>query len=119
MNLTTQMMTALAAGLLSGCATTVYEGGLQWSEGWRRGEVMAVGNDADIAKEMAANCRAAFPEIRPGTSFATIKYRRDRRYAWRTVPLASDSALKKGDLVYVNFVDCKAPVVGRSRDAPS
>ncbi|MCL4690062.1 MAG: hypothetical protein KJ007_15980 [Burkholderiales bacterium] len=108
----------VAAGLMGGCASTVYQGRLPWSDGWRKGVVIAVGAGATLAKEMSTSCRSAFADLRSDSPLATIKYRRDRRYAWRTVPVPPDAGLKVGDAVYVNAVDCAAPIERRRPDSP-
>ena len=107
--------TVVAAGVLGGCAATVYEGRLDWSDGWRKGSVTAVGTGATLAEKMSPACRSALPGIRPDSPLITIKYRRDRRYAWRTVPVPAESDLKVGDPVYVNATDCAVPVERQHR----
>jgi hypothetical protein len=108
----------VAAGLVGGCASTVYEGRLDWSDGWRKGIVTATGTGATLAKEMSTSCRSAFPDIRSDSPLATIRYRRDRRYAWRTVPVPPDADVKVGDAVYVNAADCAAPIERRRPASP-
>jgi len=104
----------LAAALLSGCANAVYEGRLYWVEGWREGWVTEVGKGAVVAEKLAENCKLV-PLIRSGgVQYVTIRFRRDGRPTWRTVPTPADSIWKVNDRVYLNPIDCNAPVERRA-----
>lgn len=43
----------VAAGLVGGCASTVYEGRLPRSDGWRKGVVIAIGAGATLASVLS------------------------------------------------------------------
>ena len=101
---------ALGAAIATGCVSTLYNGHLDWRDGWRPGRVVAVGSGESMAKEMSSLCRRAFPSVSPDSILVTVRYRRDDRYAWRTVPAPTSRPLAPGDAVYVNALDCTAPL---------
>ncbi|MDO9167418.1 MAG: hypothetical protein Q7U13_15055 [Rhodoferax sp.] len=104
----------LVTGLLSGCASSLYEGRLSWEDGWREGKITEVGQGATMAETLAENCRFV-PLIRSeGVQYVTIQYRNNSRPVWRTVPTPADSHWKVNDLVYVNPKDCSSPVERRA-----
>ena len=102
----------LAAGFLSGCANTVYEGRLSWQDGWRVGTVIAVGEGAIFADKLAKNCKNML--VTQSTRYATISYRPVTGRIWLTVPIPVDSPLKLDDSVVVNVLDCSNRVERRS-----
>lgn len=60
--------------LLTGCASTVYEGKYDWSEGWRKAEVVAVKTAAEMERPRFYTCvRTATPEQLASTRFAVVK----------------------------------------------
>lgn len=101
---------ALGASILAGCACTLYNGHLDWRDGWRPGRVVAAGSGELMAAEMSPACRKAYPAAGPDSLFVTVRYRRDDRYAWRTVPVTAERPLAPGDVVFVNATDCAAPL---------
>ena len=106
----------VAAGILGGCAGAGYDPSHSWDEGWRKGTVVEMGEGAALAEKVAAKCKQPSSATSSTTRYATIKYRRDRRNAWRTVPVSEDFALKVGDPVFINASDCNAPIELRRLD---
>jgi len=106
----------VTAGLMSGCAGPGYDPSHSWDEGWRKGTIVELGEGAALANKVAEKCRQTVPTTSSQARYATIKYRRDRRNAWRTMPVSEDFALKVGDPVFINASDCKAPIDLRRLD---
>lgn len=106
----------VAAGILTGCAGAGYDPSHSWDEGWRKGTIVEMGEAVTLAEKVAEKCRQTATPTSSKARFATIKYRRDRRNAWRTVPVSEDFALKVGDPVFINASDCKAPIDLRRLD---
>ncbi|MBX3673226.1 MAG: hypothetical protein IT368_02190 [Candidatus Hydrogenedentes bacterium] len=106
----------ITAGLLTGCASTGYDASHPWEDGWRKGTIVEMGEGVAYADKVSEKCRQDVASTSSKTRYATIKYRRDRRNAWRTMPVSEDFALKVGDPVFINAGDCKAPVNLRHQD---
>ena len=106
---------------LAGCASTLYEGKYAWSEGWRKGEVVAVRTAAELERPRFYTCvRNASPEERAGANFAIVKHRAMSRTHRRAVLLQPGREGAAGDAVYVKADDCNAPLVLRaSADRPA
>lgn len=104
----------LAAGFLSGCANTVYEGRFSWENGWRQGRVTAVGDGPIFAEKHANSCKNAKSAPLQSVRYVTITYRPVTGRAWITVPVPENASLKSDDLVYVNVFDCSKRVEPRS-----
>lgn len=106
---------------LIGCAT-VNESRYPMKDGWRAARIDEIGSAADLRQITSEDCRTvASPTQREANRFATVSYWRtvaSRRYpsGWfpRVVPVAEASTLRAGDLVYVNILDCAAPVIARN-----
>lgn len=98
--------------LLTGCASTVYEGKYDWSEGWRKAEVMAVQTAPEMERPRFFTCvRQANPEQLATTRFAVVKYRQLSRNQRQAVPLQPGESAAVGESVYVKAGDCQAPLV--------
>ena len=106
----------VTASLLTGCAGSGYDASHSWDDGWRKGTIVEIGEGAVLADKVAEKCRQVVHTTSSKARYATIKYRRDRRNAWRTMPVPDDFALKVGDLVFINASDCKAPIDLRRLD---
>lgn len=104
----------LAAMLLSGCANPIYEGSLSWEDGWRKGQITAIGEGVAFAKKLDANCGVSTSGPPTDGLYATIQYRNNGRLVWRTVVTPPDSPWEVNDLVYVNTRDCRNSVVRRT-----
>lgn len=100
----------VTAGLMAGCASTGYDASHPWEDGWRKGTIVELGEGAAFSTKVTEKCRQTVPPTSSKARYATIKYRRDRRKAWRTMPVSDDFALKVGDPVFINAGDCNAPV---------
>lgn len=109
------IVAVLTAGLMTGCASLGYDASHPWEEGWRKGTIVEMGEGTSLADKVAEKCRQTVIATSSKARYATIKYRRDRRYAWRTMPVSDDFALKVGDPVFINAGDCKAPIEPRHR----
>ena len=105
----------IAATLLSGCASTVYEGKYDWSEGWRAAEVVEVATAAEMERPRFHKCvREASPEQLANTRFAVVKYRQMSRTQRRAVPLGTADKVAPGDPVYFKEGTCNTPLVHRT-----
>lgn len=114
-----QQIRRLAAGVavlaLAGCASTPYEGKYAWSEGWRKGEVIAVQMAAQMERPRFYTCvRNASAEQLASTKFAVVKYRQMSRTQRRAVPLRLGATIASGQAVYVKVDDCGTPLVHRT-----
>lgn len=111
---------AVAASLL-GCAA-VNEPQYALKDGWRVARIDEIGPASTLRQVTNEDCRAAAtPVQREAGRFAIVSYWStvpSRKYpsGWfpRVVPLDATSPLNVGDAVYVNTLDCGAPVVARN-----
>lgn len=110
------IVAVVTAGLMTGCAGPGYDSTHSWDEGWRKGTIVEMGEGVAYADKVSEKCRQDVASTSSKTRYATIKYRRDRRNAWRTMPVSEDFALKVGDPVFINAGDCKAPINLRHQD---
>ncbi len=117
-NLVVKGVTLLVAGLLSGCATPVYEGRFSWEAGWREGAVEAIGEDERLRLRYAHACKREAAQDSTAR-FARIRYKEISRTKWQVVIVPKDSALKVGDLVYVKVLDCAGQAVPRTAQKKS
>lgn len=106
---------AVAMLALAGCASTIYEGKYDWSEGWRKAEVVAVQTASEMERPRFHKCvRKASPEQLATTRFAVVEYREMSRTQRRAVPLQPGETAAVGEAVYVKAGDCRAPLVHQS-----
>jgi hypothetical protein len=112
---TLQLAGAISLSVLGGCASVVYEGKYDWSEGWRSAEVVAVQTAAEMERPRFHKCvRTATPEQLASTRFAVVKYRHMSRTQRRAVPLEAADKVAPGDPVYFKEGDCNTPLVHRA-----
>ncbi|MBX9793991.1 MAG: hypothetical protein K2Y02_06845 [Burkholderiaceae bacterium] len=110
----------LAAVGLVGCAA-VSEPRYAVKDGWRAARIDTTGPASNLRQVTSEDCRSsATPSQRAADRFAVVSYWSlvpSRRYpsGWfpRIVPLEATATLNAGDAVYVNILDCAAPVVAR------
>lgn len=111
---------ASAAGLTA-CATA-NDPRFSLKEGWRAARIDEIGPASALRQVTSEDCRtAASPGQRETGRFAVVSYwstTPSRKYpsGWfpRIVPLEATSQLGVGDTIYVNTLDCTAPVVARN-----
>lgn len=104
---------ALLAMTCVACST-VYEGKYARDDGWRRGKVLEVAGGANIAQAGWRDCRKELSAAVIATrQFATVEFLGRHRSSTITVALPEAAHYQPGDQVYVNIVDCKAPVEAR------
>lgn len=109
----------MAAGLM-GCAA-VSEPRYALKDGWRAARIDQRGPASSLQQFTSEDCRSGGTPMQRATDrFALVSYWSivpSRRYpsGWfpRIVPLEPTSTLTVGDAVYVNILDCEAPVVAR------
>ena len=112
---------AVTVASLMGCAT-VSESPYPLKEGWRVARIDAIGSASHIQQVTNEDCRTtATPAQHQAGQFALVSYWStvpSRKYpsGWfpRVVPLEAASPLRAGDAVYVNLLNCAAPVVARN-----
>lgn len=115
-NSLTRGLALLAAGLISGCAATVYDGRYAWRDGWREGVVSAVGEDNGMRHRYAQRCGAA---AKQASRFAKIRFVEMGKARMQTIAVPKDSALQSGDAVYVKIFDCAGQAILRTAQATS
>lgn len=99
---------------LASCASAPYEGKYDWSEGWRKAEVVAVQAAADMERPRFYTCvRNAAPEQLATMKFAVVKFRQMSRTQRRAVPLKPGETVAAGETVYIKANDCSAPLMHR------
>lgn len=104
-------MTSIAFALLCGCAT-VYEDNYAFDAGWRKGWIERIGLAPGLRPLDERDCRQGASGATPSSrTYATVRYFSGRWPRERWVPISSDAALKVGDPVYANILQCVAPVV--------
>lgn len=112
---TLPLLSAVSLFALAGCASVVYEGKYDWSEGWRSAEVVAVQTAAEMERPRFHKCvREASPEQLATTRFALVKYRHMSRTQRRAVPLGAADKVAPGDPVYFKEGTCNTPLVHRT-----
>lgn len=112
---TLHLLSAFSLLALAGCASVVYEGKYDWSEGWRSAEVVAVQRAAEMERPRFHKCvREASPEQLATTRFAVVKYRHMSRTQRRAVPLGAADKVAPGDPVYFKEGTCNTPLVHRT-----
>ena len=105
---------AAACGL-AGCATGAYEGKYDFSDGWRKAEVMEVKPLSQLERPDFFSCvRHASSEQRASGQFVVMKYLRMGKSVQHAQPLQPGQRWSAGDHVYVNLSDCKGEIVARS-----
>lgn len=100
--------------LAAGCTAVSFEGRYALADGWRKGRVLETENGPKLATKLADDCRDATARTGTPSRYATIRYNGLDHFRLRTVPVPSDADWKKGDLVYLNVLDCKAPLRRRA-----
>ena len=109
-----------ALGVLAsaGCATAPFEGKYAWSEGWRKGQVVAVQKPSELQRPSFYNCvRNASLEQRATGRVAVVKYRQTPRRRLHAVFLQPDDKVAAGDDVYVKVDACETALVQQAGPA--
>lgn len=111
------LLAALAATALAGCAAPVFEGGRLWSEGWREGEVEQVGTTREVGYQRFYDCR-----YRSGGGgrdalgrFAVVRVQNMGRLRDHVVPVEPGKEPVVGAAVLTNFRSCEPPVTRTTR----
>lgn len=115
-------ISALAATASLVACAAVDESRYALKDGWRAARIDEIGPASALRQVTSEDCRtAATPVQREGGRFAIVSYWStvpSRKYpsGWfpRVVPLDGTSPLNVGDAVFVNTLDCGAPVVARN-----
>lgn len=94
----------------AGC-TTLYEGRYDFSEGWRKAEVVRIEPFEKLSAYEVPRCRAGPPSAAgTGATWAVVRYRAGRRSRNAAIPLSPSDAFKVGELVYANVSDCSREI---------
>lgn len=104
------LLIPLVGLLLAGCANSLYEGRYAWGDGWRLGRITATGVGAGFQNKLAKNCTAP---LSVDQRFVTVRLGESGRGFWRTVPIPTKSSWSVGDWLYINVLDCSAPLTPR------
>lgn len=94
--------------IASGCAGVTYENGLAYSDGWRKGAVLSIGNGPEYLDRVPERCVSQHP----ADQFALIRYS-DGHLHSRSYTVDNVGAFHSGDKVYFNINTCNLPI-----DAP-
>ncbi|MCB1930750.1 MAG: hypothetical protein KDH17_22325 [Rhodocyclaceae bacterium] len=100
--------------LVAGCAAVSFDGRYAVADGWRKGRVQETEGESRLAAKVADDCRKATDRAEASPIYATIRFEGSDHFRLRTVPLPVGEDWKKGDLVYLNVLDCKAPLHRRA-----
>lgn len=104
----------LALFLLSGCASSVYEGRYAWDEGWREAKVVRLGAGSELGGRHSTDCRYSDAQrARLTDRFAVLSYRHVGRERRAVVPAPLAEQLHPGERVYANIRECVASTVVR------
>lgn len=110
---TLKTLAFLAAGSLlsvSGC-TTIYEGGYDFSQGWRRAQVVEITPGSSIRNPDFWKClRNTSAAERQAQSYVVLSYREFGRKRQHLVPLPRDIALRADERVYLNVGECQGAI---------
>jgi hypothetical protein len=96
--------------VLSGCASSVYEGKYAWDDGWREAKVLRIAAGSELGGRHTHDCRYKKSAV-PSQRYAEVAVRmagKDRR---AVVPVADDTRLATGDAVYANVRECTASTI--------
>ena len=114
-----RLLSALLAGLTAtGCASSIYEGGYAWADGWRKATVVRVGPASELGGRHSYDCRFT---LKPGQfshsdRFVVVSFADPSRQRRGVLPLvATVPNPMPGELVYANVQRCdRAPLESRS-----
>ena len=106
-------MVALWALTLGGC-TAFDAHSFDHSAGWRTAQVVSVGRAGDLAKTADHDCGVEGGAAAP---YAIVRYRNGGVHSRSlgTPRLPAGTELTVGDAVYVNVLDCGAPLMTRAQ----
>jgi hypothetical protein len=113
-------LAAMGAALLAGCASApVFEGGREWSAGWREGKVEKVGTASELGYRHSYDCRhreGGAGREAPGL-FAVVGIENMGRHRHHVVPVAASREPRPGDRVLTNWRTCQ-PALPLGRGSP-
>lgn len=98
------LVTATLFVSLAGCASSVYEGLYAWDDGWRKAKLVRTGARDELGGRHSTDCR--FASATNHSRYAVIEYRAMSRNRRAVVPVASETTVAPGDLVYANVTRC-------------
>jgi hypothetical protein len=105
---------AAATFLAAGCST-INDGPHAFKNGWLEGEVIEVAAATAISSSRFFDCRKqSTPDQLAKDKFALVAFKHMRRLQRTVIALSSGGDVKPGELVYIKFDDCSAPIVARS-----
>ena len=106
---------ALATGaLLAGCAT-VYEGGYQRAEGWRRGGVVSVHQGTELERPNYWACtRDLAPEQRANKRYVVVWFVEGKYKGYYAAEAPPGREYARNDPVFVNVMRCQDALVARA-----
>lgn len=95
---------------IAGCASSVYEGKYAWEDGWREAEVVRIAPASELGGRHTNDCRYGHSPA-PAQRYAVVSFRTVSKRSRAVVPIAADSRLAAGDLVYANVRECAASAI--------
>jgi hypothetical protein len=109
-------LACVAAVVLAGCASPIYEGGRAWDQGWREGKVEKVAPASELGGRHTYDCRYRDGAGRsaPGR-FAVVGLENMSRHRHQVVPVDPLNEIREGDAVLSNLRNCEPPVVRSAR----
>jgi len=104
------LLVSIAGLSVAGSANGSLDGRYTWGVGWRLGRITAIGVGSDFQEKLAKNCNATLPADQ---RFAKVRLGGSGHGFWRTVPIQSDAPWRENDGLYINVLDCDAPLIPR------
>ena len=98
--------------LTTACSTLDYEP-YGYREGWRRSQIMEIGQAKTMMQRVAKDCRTELGADAPYARYAVASYSyggNPNLRAKRVVAVPNAMNLNVGDWVYVNITDCQQPL---------
>ena len=107
---------AALSALVSGCASTMYDGKYAWEDGWRQAKVRKIGTASELGGRTTFDCRQKLPEAQVASSqFVVLGLIDFARYRHQVVPVEAGHAFSKGEEVLTNVRRCDPPIARRSK----
>jgi hypothetical protein len=103
------VVSLLALLAATGCASSVYEGKYAWDDGWRKAEVVRVGQASEFGGRHFSDCRFKLErgEFSPSDRFVVVSFAYMSRQRRGVLPLAANAPEPiPGEKIYANVRRC-------------
>lgn len=110
----TALLIIATTGLVSGCATALYEGRHSFADGWREAQVTAIVRGDELDRPQFYRCaRNLSPDEISAGRFVVLSYSHIGKTKRTLVPAQGNEEHVPGARVLVNLERCDAPLVAR------